>query len=39
VGEDGYFYYQLTEEGKKKVENMDFSPIIKKIIKRENEED
>jgi len=39
VGEDGYFYYKLTKEGKKELEKLNVSPLIRKILKRDDEQD
>lgn len=38
VGEDGYFYYKLTEQGKKELNKLEVSPLIRKILKRNDEE-
>ncbi len=39
IGEDGNFYYKLTKEGRKKLKDMNVSPLIRKILKRNDEED
>ena len=39
IGEDGYFYYKLTKKGREKLEDMNINPIVRKILKREDEED
>lgn len=39
IGEDGYFYYKLTKKGKEKLETMNVNPIIRKILKRNDEEE
>tara|TARA_Y100001963_G_scaffold45011_2_gene63347 strand:+ start:4855 stop:5298 length:444 start_codon:yes stop_codon:yes gene_type:complete len=39
IGEDGHFYYKLTKEGRKKLKEMNISPLIRKILKRNDEED
>ena len=38
IGEDGYFYYKLTDKGKIKLDDMDLNPLIRKILKRNDEE-
>ena len=39
IGEDGHFYYKITKKGRAKLEKMNISPLIRKILKREDEED
>ena len=38
IGEDGYFYYKLTDKGKIKLDDMNLNPLIRKILKRNDEE-
>jgi len=38
IGEDGHFYYKVTEKGKKKMEGMNISPLVRRILKRNDED-
>ena len=37
VGEDGHFYYVLTDKGKEKINKIKLPAYIKKLIKRKDE--
>ena len=37
IGEDGNFYYTLTEMGEKKIKNLKLPKYIYKLLKRKND--
>lgn len=37
VGEDGNFYYTLTEKGKDKIKDMNLPKYISKLFKKKND--
>ena len=37
VGEDGHFYYVLTDKGREKIKTIKLPAYIKKLIKRKDE--